>query len=170
MASLDGEMRRAREIMLSFKTNNYFTELRLCNCVKLFDVRWEWFRRPIHRVGYLLNPYYSYKSHRLEYSEHDFEALTSILARFLPDVNDQAKAMSQFNIFRELGGTFDSSLAQTTIPPHELFGTFGAGFRPFNESFEYARRSVSGRVELQAAMKINKTKINFLFPIYRRKG
>ena len=60
MASLDGEMRKAREIMLSFKTNNYVSELRLCNCVKLFDVRWEWFRRPIHRVGYLLNPYYSY--------------------------------------------------------------------------------------------------------------
>ena len=135
MATLDGEMRRARELMVSFKTNNYVSELRLRNCVKLFDVRWEWFRRPIHRVGYLLNPYYAHKSERPEYTEQDFEALTSILARFLLDVNDQAKALSQFNFFRELGGAFGSLLAQAaihTMPPHEWFGTFGAGFRPFS--------------------------------------
>ena len=135
MASLDGEIRRAREIMLSFKANNYVSELRLSNCVRLFDVRLKWFRRPIHRAGYLLNLYYSYKSHRPAYSEHDFKALTLILARFLPDVNDQAKALSQFYFFRELGGTFGSPLPKAAIhimPPREWFGSFGARFRLFS--------------------------------------
>lgn len=34
---LDGKMREARETMIKFETNNYVTELRLRNCVKLFD-------------------------------------------------------------------------------------------------------------------------------------
>ena len=135
MAVLDGEMREARELMSNFETNNYVTDLRLRNCVKLFDARWEWFRSPVHRVGYLVNPYYAYKSNYANDSEQDLEAIITILSKLLPNVNDQAKALSQYNFFRELGGAFGSPLAKAAVhkmAPHEWFGTFGVATRPFS--------------------------------------
>ena len=78
MAVLDGKMREARETMINFETNNYVTELRLRNCVKLFDARWEWFHSAVHRVGYLMNPYYTFKTKRAEDTEEDSEALMLI--------------------------------------------------------------------------------------------
>ena len=94
MAVLDGKMRDAREFMINFETNNYVSDLRLRNCVKLFDARWEWFRSPVHRVGYFVNPYYAYKSNCAIDSEPDLEALIVILSKFLPNVHDQAKALT----------------------------------------------------------------------------
>ena len=135
MAVFDGKMRDAREFMVNFETNSYVSDLRLRNCVKLFDARWEWFRSPVHRVGYLVNPYYAYKTNYAIDSEPDLEALMIILSKFLPNVHDQAKALSQYNFFRELGGAFGSPLAKAaihTMAPHEWFGTFGVATRPFS--------------------------------------
>ncbi|KAI6658144.1 hypothetical protein LOD99_11124 [Oopsacas minuta] len=99
-----------------------------------FDARWEWFHSPVHRVGYLMNPYYTFKTKRVD-TEEDLEALMLILSKFLPNVCGQANALGQYNFFRELGSAFGSLLAQTDvhpIPPHEWFGTFGVAPRPFS--------------------------------------
>ncbi|KAI6655381.1 hypothetical protein LOD99_2216 [Oopsacas minuta] len=95
MAVLDVKMREARETMINFETNKYVTELRLRNCVKLFDACWKWFHNPVHRVGYLMNPYYTFETKRAEDTEENLEALMLILSKFLPNFSDQAKALSQ---------------------------------------------------------------------------
>ena len=57
------------------------------------------------------------------------------LSKFLPNINDQTKALSQYNFFRELGGAFGTLIAQAavhTMPPHKLFATFGVATHPFS--------------------------------------
>ena len=110
--------------------------------------------RPSSRVS--IKSLLCLKSDRCEDTEQEFEALTSILARFLPNVSDQAKALCQFNLFRELGSPFGSSLAQAsihTMPPHEWFGTFGAGFRPLTP---IAMKVLNMRVDQSQAERIFK--------------
>ena len=135
MAVLDGKMREERETMVNFETNNFVTDIRLRNCMKLYDVRLEWFRNPVHQVWYIVNPHYASKTNLSENNKQDLEALMITQSKFLPNINDQAKALSQYNFFRELGGAFGTLIAQAavhTMPPHKLFATFGVATRPFS--------------------------------------
>ena len=66
MAVLDGKMREERETMVNFETNNFATDIRLRNCMKLYDVRLEWFRNHVHQVWYIVNPHYASKTNLSE--------------------------------------------------------------------------------------------------------
>ena len=82
-----------------------------------------------------MNPYYTFKTKHAEDTEQDLEALMLILSKFLPNVCDEAKALCQYNFFREFGRAFGSPLARAavhTMPPLEWFGTFGVATRPFS--------------------------------------
>ncbi|XP_059632352.1 uncharacterized protein LOC132274986 [Cornus florida] len=79
---------------------------------EIIDKRWNvQLHRPLHAVGYYLNPEYFYSNPKIEEDEEIAKGLYACIARLIPDIKDQDKITEELSLYSKTGGLFSNPFA-----------------------------------------------------------
>ncbi|XP_058006514.1 uncharacterized protein LOC110632856 [Hevea brasiliensis] len=102
-------MDRAKEaIAKSFDEN----EEKYKTIFEIIDKRWEsQLHRPLHAVGYYLNPEFFYSNEKINEDVEVVTGLYLVVARLIPNKEEQNKIMAQLPFYQNAEGVFGMDMA-----------------------------------------------------------